>query len=303
MPARRTDAGRKDPQEAQRPALKKGQGASGAAALEQGGAPRRPARRKARAAAGEPKAAAPDQRATAVAEGEEPELEQDAELGEGETLALESEAELGAGDEVSVDDVLGQVEGEEEEPAVQPALALDDEEGASAEADEEASPASAESEETEEVEEGEATARSEESATGNFLALYFKEMAALSVLRPEEEVTAAQEIERLEVALWAAALNNPQSIEFVLAVAERAMDNSLREFDLLRKGGKRARDEATPANQERFSAAAVRVAQRLRAVDLDKRILDVVLAELRKLANSTVMELGHVPGWSKTRSF
>jgi RNA polymerase primary sigma factor len=303
MPARRTPAGRKQSQPAPRQTKK-------------AAAPR--ARRKGAAAPVDPALLASDQ--AAEAEPAEPgEADNEAELehegdGEGElendsTLAMESEAELGAGDEVSVDDMLGRVEGEEEEPAVQPALALGtelDEEGA-AEGDDEARAAGdADTEEAEaEAEESEAAEASvkDEGTTGNFLALYFKEMAALSVLRPEEEVTAAQEIERLEVALWAAALNNPQTIEFVLAVAERAMDNSLREFELLRKGGKRAREENTPASMERFRTACARVAQRIRAVDLDKRILDVVLGELRKLATTTVIELGHAPGWSKTRSF
>src|SRR5262249_43312552 len=97
-------------------------------------------------------------------------------------------------------------------------------------------------EEEEEDEEEASSSRLDESTAGNFLALYFKEMAALSVLRPEEEVSAAQEIERLEIALWAAALGNPHVLEFVLEVAERAMENSLREFEVLRKSAKRARE-------------------------------------------------------------
>src|SRR4051812_16562975 len=41
----------------------------------------------------------------------------------------------------------------------------------------------------------------------NFLAMYFKDMARLAVLRPQEEFESARKLESLEVALWARVLS------------------------------------------------------------------------------------------------
>ena len=40
----------------------------------------------------------------------------------------------------------------------------------------------------------------------NFLAMYFRDMARLAVLRPQEEFESARKIEALEIALWARVL-------------------------------------------------------------------------------------------------
>ena len=51
---------------------------------------------------------------------------------------------------------------------------------------------------------------------GTYLSMYFRDMAVLDVLRPEEEFTSAREIEALEIMLWEAVLSHPQAIERVL---------------------------------------------------------------------------------------
>src|SRR5512146_2664407 len=51
---------------------------------------------------------------------------------------------------------------------------------------------------------------------GTYLSMYFRDMAELDVLRPEEECTRAREIEALEIMLWEAVLSHPQAIERVL---------------------------------------------------------------------------------------
>src|SRR5262245_155104 len=45
---------------------------------------------------------------------------------------------------------------------------------------------------------------------GTYLSMYFRDMAELDVLRPEEEFTSAREIEALEIMLWEAVLSHPQ---------------------------------------------------------------------------------------------
>src|SRR5580704_6838912 len=39
-------------------------------------------------------------------------------------------------------------------------------------------------------------------AGGTYLSMYFRDMALLDVLRPEEEFTSAREIETLEIMVW-----------------------------------------------------------------------------------------------------
>src|SRR5215813_11302753 len=56
--------------------------------------------------------------------------------------------------------------------------------------------------------------------TGTYLSMYFRDMAALDVLRPEEEFTAAREIEALEIMLWQAVLAHPPGIPHVLGAVE-----------------------------------------------------------------------------------
>src|SRR5690348_13980069 len=57
-----------------------------------------------------------------------------------------------------------------------------------------------------------------------YLSMYFRDMAVLDVLRPEEEFTAAREIEALEILLWEAVLSYPPAIEPVLAAVAAVPD-------------------------------------------------------------------------------
>src|SRR5262245_51478875 len=75
----------------------------------------------------------------------------------------------------------------------------------------------------------------EERDQSNFLAMYFKEMAELDVLRPEEEFRQAKDIETLEITLWDKIFSFPPVVEHVLKVIERSLDNSLTEFRPMRK--------------------------------------------------------------------
>ncbi len=118
----------------------------------------------------------------------------------------------------------------------------------------------------------------------NFLAMYFRDMARLAVLRPQEEFDSARKIEGLEIALWAHILSFPSMIDPVLKVCERTMENSLPEFRTLRKAVQTAAAaRARKADQEKLERAVLKTSEQLRALDVDKRSLDVVLAELKKI--------------------
>src|SRR5262245_21983201 len=65
-----------------------------------------------------------------------------------------------------------------------------------------------------------ATSKKPRNDSGTYLSMYFRDMAALDVLRPEEEFTSAREIEALEIMLWEAVLAHPPAVEHVLAAVE-----------------------------------------------------------------------------------
>ncbi len=137
------------------------------------------------------------------------------------------------------------------------------------------------------------------SEPSNFLAMYFKEMSELDVLRPEEEFRQAKDIEELEITLWDRVFAYPPMIDHVLKVIERTLENSLTEFRPLRKSladykkaaspSRNAQGGAAPAMRrpvvEKLDRAAHKVSEKLRAIDIDKRMLEVVLEEILKIAH------------------
>ena len=90
-----------------------------------------------------------------------------------------------------------------------------------------------------------------QGAGDSTLTRYFREMIGHRVLTPQEEIQAAKEVERLEIAYWEALLSHPACFETVAAVIEkRVEDQTLPEVATLRrlcktakadKLGKRAR--------------------------------------------------------------
>src|SRR3569832_1759113 len=62
----------------------------------------------------------------------------------------------------------------------------------------------------------ETEAKPQRPDNGTYLSMYFRDMAALDVLRPEEEFTSAREIETLEIMLWEAVLSHPPVIARLL---------------------------------------------------------------------------------------
>ncbi|HEY1548676.1 MAG TPA: hypothetical protein VGG28_12695, partial [Kofleriaceae bacterium] len=114
--------------------------------------------------------------------------------------------------------------------------------------------------------------------SGTYLSMYFRDMALLDVLRPEEEFTSAREIETLEIMLWEAVLSHAPLIARLLDAIETVPDyTASTEVKTLRKlaGG---RDVKALARQ------AARVARKLRASDTDHLFIDAVLVAIDHVA-------------------
>ena len=110
-----------------------------------------------------------------------------------------------------------------------------------------------------------------------YLSMYFRDMAALDVLRPEQEFTSAREIEALEIALWEAVLSHAPAVEHVLSAIEpiAALPG---EAKGLRAGAARQTPDA-----KAWSKLAGRAARKLRAEDVDHLFIDAALGAIDRI--------------------
>ena len=129
---------------------------------------------------------------------------------------------------------------------------------------------------------GKDRARGTKSDGSGYLTMYFRDMAALHVLRPEEEFTTAKEIEALEVAVWSTLLGWAPTQALVLDAlpAEAAPA----EVKALRR----------PLAGKKAEAAVAKAAARLRDTDLDRLYIEAGLAVAERIQRGyvTVPKLG-----------
>jgi RNA polymerase primary sigma factor len=118
--------------------------------------------------------------------------------------------------------------------------------------------------------------RRADSAT--YLSMYFRDMAALDVLRPEEEFTSAREIEALEIALWEAVLGHAPTVDHVLAAIEPIAALPV-EARTLRAGAARS----GTGDSKAWAKLAARAARKLRAQDVDHLLIDAALGAIDRV--------------------
>ncbi|MDB4957208.1 MAG: polymerase, sigma 32 subunit, RpoH [Myxococcales bacterium] len=130
--------------------------------------------------------------------------------------------------------------------------------------------------ETEEVEVAATPASKARPDNGTYLSMYFRDMALLDVLRPEEEFTSAREIEQLEITVWDAVLSLPSAVEHILDAVAAVPDYKLTtEAKTLRR--------AIDADPRTFARAAARAARRFRADDPDHLFIDAALGTIDRM--------------------
>jgi RNA polymerase primary sigma factor len=111
-----------------------------------------------------------------------------------------------------------------------------------------------------------------------YLTMYFRDMAELHVLEPQEEFTAAREIEALELVLWAELMSFPPAIPAVADAIELSVPG-LAELRAVRRAV--ASGKATSAS--RLAKAATAAAARLRELDADRLFVDAALGAVDRL--------------------
>jgi len=128
---------------------------------------------------------------------------------------------------------------------------------------------------------------------GTYLSMYFRDMALLDVLRPEEEFSAARELEVLEITLWEQVLGHPPAIDRVMdAICEVPDFTEPTETKALRR-------LAASKDAKAFVRAACRAARKLRAADVDHLFIEAALEAIDKMTlgigvrGNAVGTLGH----------
>jgi RNA polymerase primary sigma factor len=127
----------------------------------------------------------------------------------------------------------------------------------------------------------------------SFLARYFREMAALDVLKPEEEFVAARELEARELTVWTEILGYPPAVRHVLTIVTTVMGEEpaeVRAFERLIAG---IEQPCTPVTSDESARAKLdramrKCAAKIHAADTDKLYLEAVLSELESMERQTV---------------
>jgi RNA polymerase primary sigma factor len=106
--------------------------------------------------------------------------------------------------------------------------------------------------------------------SSTYLSMYFKDMAELDVLRPEEEFTSAREIETLEIMLWEAVLSYAPALERILAACASVPD-----FEVPA--------EARALRRSHSEKGIAKAAKKLRAADSDHLFIDAALGAIDRM--------------------
>jgi len=139
----------------------------------------------------------------------------------------------------------------------------------------------------------------------SFLAMYFRDMAELDVLRPEQEFETARKIEELEIEVWRTILAFAPGSEWILNRIEAAIEKPVLEAKAYRTAADGARKKASIPARGRFDKAALRLATKPRAIDIDRLFLDAALTEIQRVGRATrgLPFEGTVPFSTSTRAF
>ena len=120
------------------------------------------------------------------------------------------------------------------------------------------------------------------------LGIYFREMAAVSVMTPQQEQTAADKILAARTGYWRAIFSYPPFIPGIVAVIERAFDEEARPqepVDSIKTSSRKFRDRQTRANEDKFEADADRLATEMAKLDTDGDASEPIAADLQAIRN------------------
>lgn len=124
---------------------------------------------------------------------------------------------------------------------------------------------------------------SKDDEAQSFLAMYFKNMAELDVLRPEQEFESAREIEALEIELWTMVLGYLPGAGHVANVVERTIGKPFEPFEEYRTlAAKVLKAKGASPNRKKLDTLIDEMAGKLRELDIDRLFVDAATAEVRR---------------------
>ena len=133
-----------------------------------------------------------------------------------------------------------------------------------------------------------APAERREEEPQSFLAMYFRDMAELEVLRPEQEFETARNIEDLELDLWRTLLGFAPGAVWLSEVVEKTMGKPYPEFKNYRLLAEKARRKTGAATaRSRLDKLVAQVATHLKELDIDRLFVDAAIAEVRRVNRAT----------------
>jgi RNA polymerase primary sigma factor len=155
----------------------------------------------------------------------------------------------------------------------------------------------------EEASETQGSVKSDEPQS--FLAMYFRDMAELSVLKPEQEFETARHIEELELGLWQGLLGYAPWAGHVVVTVEAAMGSTLPDFKTFRALSERAARKATPADKKKLHKLIVALSAQIKELDIDRVFVDAALTELQRLHGAARMKrpIGGLGFTTESKSF
>ena len=127
-------------------------------------------------------------------------------------------------------------------------------------------------------------ARRPREAHDNLLANYFRDVGTLPVLHARQEFEFAERIEALERSLWSHLLGYPQLLEPVLHLVESRVEEKIKALPHLRRSARAFRDSPVVGTRMRYDRWCERVAEKIRAADVDRDLADMILDHLARFS-------------------
>jgi RNA polymerase primary sigma factor len=139
----------------------------------------------------------------------------------------------------------------------------------------------------------------------SFLAMYFRDMAELDVLRPEQEFETARHIENMEIDLWATILGHAPAAAWIADVVEKAVGAPVPAFKPYPAAAEKARPRLALKARSRFDKLVKEIAPQLKEMDIDRVFIDAATAEVRRLmqAASGAPHLDPLPPFATAKGF
>jgi RNA polymerase primary sigma factor len=120
----------------------------------------------------------------------------------------------------------------------------------------------------------------------SFLGMYFRDMAELDVLRPEQEFETARQIEEMETDIWKTILGFAPGASWMADTIDRAVGRPLVELKAFRAFAERSRTKASIPARTRFEKEITQLATKLRVMDIDRLFLEASIAEIQRVGRA-----------------